>query len=193
MTGELAIGGVQLAQGYLGQPQLTTQKFPVLNGKRWYLTGDFAVRDHSGVFHCLGRIDNQIKVSGYRIELEEIDAALRQVSGRDLVGTVAWPIADGAPKGIVGFVAGSPIDHAALTMALKQKLPTYMVPNRVIALEIIPLNSVAKLTDVPWLNCSKLKVPRWTQYANKRSETIFSKPSSSKVMTNPWLTVIHSL
>jgi len=145
MTGELAIGGVQLAQGYLGQPQLTTQKFPVLNGKRWYLTGDFAVRDLSGVFHCLGRIDNQIKVSGYRIELEEIDAALRQVSGRDLVGTVAWPIVDGAPKGIVGFVAGSPIDSAELTVALKQKLSPYMVPNRVIALEIIPLNSSGKV------------------------------------------------
>ncbi len=145
MTGELAIGGVQLAQGYLGKPQLTSQKFPVLNGKRWYLTGDFAVRDLSGVFHCLGRIDNQIKVSGYRIELEEIDAALRQVSGRDLVGTVAWPIADGTPKGIVGFVAGSPIDPAELTIALKQKLPPYMVPNRVIALEIIPLNSSGKV------------------------------------------------
>lgn len=145
MTGELAIGGDQLAQGYLGQPQLTTQKFPVLKGKRWYLTGDFAVRDLSGVFHCLGRIDNQIKVSGYRIELEEIDAALRQVSGRDLVGTVAWPIVDGAPKGIVGFVAGSPIDSAELTVALKQKLPPYMVPNRVIALEIIPLNSSGKV------------------------------------------------
>ena len=145
MTGELAIGGVQLAQGYLGQPQLTTQKFPVLNGKRWYLTGDFAVRDLLGVFHCLGRIDNQIKVSGYRIELEEIDAALRQVSGRDLVGTVAWPIVDGTPKGIVGFVAGSRIDSAELTVALKQKLPPYMVPNRVIALEIIPLNSSGKV------------------------------------------------
>jgi len=144
-TGELAIGGVQLAQGYLGQPQLTSQKFPVLNGKRWYLTGDFAVRDQSGVFHCLGRIDNQIKVSGYRIELEEIDVALRQVSGRDLVGTVAWPIGDGAPKGIVGFIAGSPIDSAELTVALKQKLPPYMVPNRVIALEIIPLNSSGKV------------------------------------------------
>jgi len=145
MTGELAIGGVQLAQGYLGQPQLTTQKFPVLNGKRWYLTGDFAVRDPSGVFHCLGRIDNQIKVSGYRIELEEIDAALRQVSGQNLVGAVAWPIVDGAAKGIVGFVAESQIGHAELTVALKQKLPPYMVPNRVINLKVIPLNSSGKV------------------------------------------------
>jgi acyl-CoA synthetase (AMP-forming)/AMP-acid ligase II len=145
MVGELAIGGVQLAQGYLGQPQLTTQKFPVLNDKRWYLTGDFAVRDLSGVFHCLGRIDNQIKVSGYRIELEEIDAALRKVSGQNLVGAVTWPIVDGVAKGIFGFVAGSQIDHAELTVALKQKLPPYMVPNRVINLNVIPLNSSGKV------------------------------------------------
>ncbi|WP_367184807.1 amino acid adenylation domain-containing protein [Limnohabitans sp. Rim8] len=145
MIGELAIGGVQLAQGYLGQPKLTIQKFPMLNGKRWYLTGDFAVRDLSGVFHCLGRIDNQIKVSGYRIELEEIDAALRQISGQNLVGAVAWPFVDGAAKGIVGFVAGSPIDHAELTAALKQKLPPYMVPNRVVNLKVIPLNSSGKV------------------------------------------------
>jgi non-ribosomal peptide synthetase component F len=145
MQGELAIGGVQLAQGYLGEPNLTIQKFPLLNGKRWYLTGDFAVRDPSGVFHCLGRIDNQVKVSGYRIELEEIDAALRLVSGRDLVGTVAWPIVDGAAKGIIGFIAGSPMDQTELTLGLKQKLPPYMVPNRVIALENIPLNSSGKV------------------------------------------------
>ena len=74
MPGELAIGGVQLAQGYLGQPKLTVQKFPMLQGKRWYLTGDSAVRDVTGVFHCLGRIDNQIKVSGYRIELVALGA-----------------------------------------------------------------------------------------------------------------------
>ena len=145
VLGELAIGGVQLAQGYLGEPNLTNQKFPMLNGKRWYLTGDFAVRDSSGVFHCLGRIDNQIKVSGYRIELEEIDAALRLVSGRDLVGTVAWPIVDGVAKGLVGFIAGSPMNHNELTIGLKQKLPPYMVPNRVITLENISLNSSGKV------------------------------------------------
>lgn len=145
MPGELAIGGVQLAQGYLGQPKLTVQKFPMLQGKRWYLTGDSAVRDVTGVFHCLGRIDNQIKVSGYRIELEEIDAALRQVCGRDLVGAVAWPIVEGAAKGIVGFIAGSPMDPAELSTVLKQKLPPYMLPNRVVALENMPLNSSGKV------------------------------------------------
>ena len=143
--GELAIAGTQLAQGYIGQPELTAQKFPVFNAKRWYLTGDYAVKDPSGVFHCLGRIDNQVKISGYRIELEEIDAALRLVSGRDLVGTVAWPVVDGVAKGIVGFIAGSEMDHAELIIGLKQKLPPYMAPHRVIGLDHMPLNASGKV------------------------------------------------
>jgi amino acid adenylation domain-containing protein len=143
--GELAIAGAQLARGYLDAPELTAQKFPVLNEKRWYLTGDYAVKDPSGVFHCLGRIDNQVKISGYRIELEEIDAALRLVSGRDLVGTVAWPVVDGVAKGIVGFIAGSAMDHAGLIIELKQKLQPYMVPHRVIGLDHMPLNASGKV------------------------------------------------
>jgi D-alanine--poly(phosphoribitol) ligase subunit 1 len=143
--GELAIAGTQLARGYMGQSELTAQKFPVLNGKRWYLTGDNAVKEPTGVFHCLGRIDNQVKVSGYRIELEEIDAALRLVSGRDLVAAVAWPVVDGMAKGIVGFIAGASMDTSELLVGLKQKLQAYMVPHRVIFLDVVPLNTSGKV------------------------------------------------
>ena len=143
--GELVIGGVQLAQGYLGAPELSAKKFPVFNEKRWYLTGDSAIRDAAGEFHFLGRMDNQIKVSGYRIELEEIDIALRLVSGRDLVGAVAWPIVDGVVKGIVGFIAGAAMDDAELISGLKQALQPYMVPQRVIALAHMPLNASGKV------------------------------------------------
>ena len=145
MTGELVLGGVQLARGYLGAPELTEQKFPVWNAKRWYLTGDYALRDASGDFHYLGRIDNQIKVFGHRVELEEIDAALRLVSGRDLVGAVAWPLVDGMAKGLVGFIAGSDLDQAQLLAGLKQTLQPYMVPQQVIALESMPLNASGKV------------------------------------------------
>jgi D-alanine--poly(phosphoribitol) ligase subunit 1 len=62
--GELALAGVQLAEGYLNAEVLTQTRFPIINGKRWYLTGDLAFRDASGVFHHLGRVDNQIKVMG---------------------------------------------------------------------------------------------------------------------------------
>lgn len=143
--GELVIGGVQLADGYLGATELTAARFPMLGGKRWYRTGDLALRDGAGTFHCLGRIDNQVKVLGYRVELEEIDAHLRVVSGADVVGSIAWPMVDGMARGIVCFVGASTIDVERVMNALKERVPPYMIPNQLIALEKIPLNSSGKV------------------------------------------------
>lgn len=143
--GELAIAGVQLAEGYLGTPDLTAQRFPTLNATRWYRTGDLALRDRSGRFHCLGRIDNQVKVMGYRVELEEVDAHLRIVSGVDIVGSVAWPLADGMARGIVSFVGAESIDAQRTLEELKARIPPYMLPSRVIAMENMPLNSSGKV------------------------------------------------
>lgn len=143
--GELAIAGVQLAQGYLGSPELTAQRFATYGGMRWYRTGDLALRDRAGVFHCLGRIDNQVKVMGYRVELEEIDAHLRVVSGTDLVGSVAWPLSDGVARGIVGFVGAGTIDAPRLLEQLKARIPPYMLPSRLLAVEHMPLNASGKV------------------------------------------------
>jgi acyl-CoA synthetase (AMP-forming)/AMP-acid ligase II len=144
-AGELAICGVQLAQGYLGAPELTAARFPLINGKRWYRSGDLGMRDASGVFHCLGRIDNQIKVLGYRVELEEIDAHLREVSGHALASAVAWPMDNGVAGGIVTFVGAAVVDEAAVVSALRLRLPAYMLPSRVIALEDMPINANGKV------------------------------------------------
>ena len=146
--GELAIGGVQLALGYLDASELTAQRFPQLGGKRWYRTGDLAVCDADGVFHCLGRIDNQVKIMGYRVELEEIEAHLRSASGVDLVAAVAWPVVDGIAKGSVGFVGFSTtqsVDQAAVITRMRRSLPAYMVPNRIVGLESMPLNTSGKV------------------------------------------------
>jgi len=146
--GELAIGGVQLALGYLGAPELTEQRFPQYGSSRWYLTGDLAVCDAQGVFHCLGRIDNQVKIMGYRVELEEIEAHLRSASGVDLVAAVAWPVVDGIAKGSVGFVGVSAmqsVDQTAVITRMRQSLPAYMVPNRIVGLESMPLNTSGKV------------------------------------------------
>src|SRR6185437_6829554 len=80
MQGQLAISGPQVALGYFKHPELTRQRFPSLDGKRWYLTGDLARQDQQGVFHHLGRLDNQVKVLGQRVELEEIESHLRTLS-----------------------------------------------------------------------------------------------------------------
>lgn len=144
-TGELALAGIQLAEGYLDAPELTASRFPMIDGKRWYLTGDLASQDDEGEFHCLGRIDNQIKLHGYRVELEEVDTHLRQVSGNAMAATVAWPIVDGTPRGLVAFVGDPNIDSGAIVAALNALLPAYMVPGRVLGLDSLPLNASGKI------------------------------------------------
>ncbi len=75
--GELLLSGPQLALGYFDDPKSTEAKFVNIDGKRWYKTGDLALRDRDGIFHYLGRIDNQVKVRGYRVELEDVESHLR--------------------------------------------------------------------------------------------------------------------
>jgi acyl-coenzyme A synthetase/AMP-(fatty) acid ligase len=143
--GELAIAGVQLASGYLNESELTARRFPSYARQRWYLTGDQAIQDAAGVFHCLGRIDNQIKVMGYRVELEEVDAQLREVSHADVVGSIAWPVVEGMARGIVSFVHASAIDAERLLNDLKARVPAYMLPTRIVALDNMPLNASGKV------------------------------------------------
>ena len=145
MPGELLIAGEQLAEGYLDAPDLTSARFPVIEGKRWYRTGDLALRDASGRIHCLGRLDNQVKILGHRIELDEVDAHLRHASGADLVSAVAWPLVDGAAHGIVAFVGAPAIDDERIISVLKARIPAYMLPRRVIAMQDLPLNAGGKV------------------------------------------------
>ena len=145
LPGELLIAGQQLAAGYLDAPELTAARFPVIEGKRWYRTGDLALRDASGCFHCLGRIDHQVKILGHRIELDEVDVHLRHASGVDLVSAVAWPLVHGAAHGIVAFVGAPAIDHDGIISALQARMPAYMLPRRVIALQSMPLNASGKV------------------------------------------------
>jgi len=90
-------------------------------------------------------MDNQVKVLGYRVELEEIDAHVRAVTGADVVGSVAWPVVEGMARSVVCFVGALTLDSEAVIHALKLRLPPYMVPNQVIALEAMPLNTSGKV------------------------------------------------
>jgi len=148
--GELALSGAQLAAGYLDDPEQTGRRFPTLTHPtlgtgRWYLTGDFAYFDENGVFHCLGRIDNQVKIMGHRVELEDLEAHLRAICKTDAVAAVAWPIKDGHATGIVAFVCGAGIAPAAAREELRSRIPAYMVPAKVVARETLPLNANGKV------------------------------------------------
>ncbi|WP_052161160.1 AMP-binding protein [Hoeflea sp. BAL378] len=143
--GEIALSGRQLAEGYFAQGPLTAERFPMIDGERWYLTGDSGYRDADGVFHHLGRLDNQVKVNGHRVELEEIDMQIRRAAGTDMACAVAWPVSHGSAQGIVGFVAGGRAGGDEIRAALRDCLPPHMVPARIHVLETLPLNGNGKV------------------------------------------------
>lgn len=144
LPGEIALSGPQLAQGYLNASPEQDARFCILDGQRWYLTGDLGMRDENGVFHHLGRTDNQVKVKGNRIELEEVEAHLRRACDSDGVAVVAWPLLDGVPQGLVGFCT-SALTPEQITEALLTTLPRYMVPEPIHVVATLPVNINGKV------------------------------------------------
>ncbi len=139
-TGEIAISSSQLSDGYFNRPELNAKAFRMIEGKRWYFTGDLGMRDGNGVLHHMGRADNQVKMKGNRIELEEVEMHLRRACGTDLAAVVAWPVVDGSAQGLVGFIAGDGVDIAAVRREMAKTLPDYMVPGRLDVLAELPRN-----------------------------------------------------
>jgi amino acid adenylation domain-containing protein len=145
MEGQLAVSGGQIAQGYFNDAELTRLRFPSINGRTWYLTGDLAREDERGIFHHLGRIDNQVKVLGQRVELEEVEAHLREIVGTGLVAAVAWPLDGTLATGIVAFHCAPGVTRDQVREGMKKRVPDYMVPQWVYHLDALPLGSSGKI------------------------------------------------
>ncbi len=149
IPGDLWLGGDQLALGYVGRPGLTAASFrpdPFQRqpGGRLYRTGDIARRRRDGALEYLGRQDQQVKLRGHRIELAEIEVALRaHEQVRDAVVLLANP---GGDARLVAYVVpeGSPPSHAVLREHLGQALPAHMVPASYAFLAAIPLTGNGK-------------------------------------------------
>lgn len=142
-VGELAIAGEQVAIDYHNDSALTLQKFITFNNKRWYLTGDLSVKDDTGTFYCMGRLDNQIKYLGHRIELEEIDSYIRKYSHSNMVATVLY--ADEKIQKLIAFIEGQDIDVKELYQNLKKDLPYYMIPTDIRVMSNLPLTQNGKI------------------------------------------------
>ncbi len=150
VPGELHLAGVGLAHGYLNRPELTAEKFITgLDGQRLYRTGDLARWRPDGTIDYLGRIDGQIKLRGLRIELGEIEVALREQPG---VRDAAVVVREDTPgdRRLVAYLvmtspATDPMDPVALRLALKRRLPDYMVPSAFVELAELPLSPNGKL------------------------------------------------
>ncbi|MFD8100636.1 amino acid adenylation domain-containing protein [Nocardia fluminea] len=149
IVGELYLSGVQLARGYLGKPAITADRFvadPTRPGARMYRTGDLVRRLPGGRFGYLGRADAQVKVRGYRIEVGEIETALRRSADIDTAAVTVVRRAGGAS--LVGFVvgkAGRAVIVSRVRADLAQRLPAYMIPARIVVLDQLPVNVNGKL------------------------------------------------
>ncbi len=143
VVGNLYLGGVQLARGYLGRADLTAERFiddPFHPGERLYLTGDLARRRPDGAVVFLGRADHQVKIRGLRIELGEIEAAIVASGQTRAVAVIAR---DG--RIIAYVVPGDGYTPDALRAALAERLPDYMLPAAIVELAALPVTANGKL------------------------------------------------
>ena len=143
--GELALSGPQVALGYFQDPGRTEKRFPVIDGKVWYRTGDLVYREESGIYHHLGRIDDQVKIRGHRVELGEIEANLAEICGSDSVAAVAWPVDHGSARGVAVFHCVEGLPAEKVREALLRRVPRYAVPQQVLQLAGLPLTANGKV------------------------------------------------
>nr|WP_255492750.1 amino acid adenylation domain-containing protein [Luteimonas sp. RC10] len=150
VVGDLYLGGVQLARGYLGRDDLTAERFiadPYRPGGRLYRTGDLARWRDDGAVEFLGRSDHQVKLRGLRIELGEIEAAI-VASGQAAQAAVIVREDRAGDRRLVGYlqpVAADAFDAEALRTAVAAQVPDYMVPAAFVALATWPVTANGKL------------------------------------------------
>ncbi|MCB4769601.1 amino acid adenylation domain-containing protein [Ancylobacter sp. Lp-2] len=157
--GQLCVGGEGLALGYLNAPEMTEEKFRFVPsvGERLYLTGDVVRRRPDGVYEFFGRADQQVKIDGKRIEIEEIETALRNEP--DVADVAVVACGDAGAKRLIAFIKQAPqASREALIHTigdrLRRALPAYMVPSGFRVVEALPLTANGKidrtqLTTIP--------------------------------------------
>lgn len=157
-AGQLYIAGAALARGYLGMPSRTAAVFVPdpysdVPGRRMYATGDRAMLDADGNAVYLGRLDDQVKIDGYRVEVGEVEHALRECPG---VVDAAMVVRGDLPGGaaIAAYLMGSPSTDDVMVKWLRDRLPSHMIPRFYVWLDTLPLNRPgkvdrARLAEIP--------------------------------------------
>lgn len=166
VAGDLYLGGVQLARGYLGQPELTAERFiahPFIHGERLYKSGDVARFREDGAIEYLGRSDDQVKLRGLRIELGDINHALSTAAGVAGAEVLLRQVGGGEPR-LVAYVQPQSthvdgLEPGALRVHLAARLPDYMIPTAFVTVQEWPLSANGKL------NRKALPLPETAQSA----------------------------
>lgn len=148
--GELCLSGPQVTSGYLNNSVETEKRFVIFENAPesvWYRTGDWVLQNKDGCLQFLGRVDDQIQVRGYRVELQEIDKVLREAAGVELAVCVPKITTPGSADAIFAFIEGNPdrFSTAEIFDTCKKRLPEYMMPEAIFFIEKMPLNDNGKI------------------------------------------------
>ncbi|WP_165606768.1 non-ribosomal peptide synthetase [Mycolicibacterium iranicum] len=171
VVGELYVAGRGVGMGYIGRGGLTSSRFVACPygaaGQRMYRTGDLVRWRADGQLQYVGRADEQVKIRGYRIEPGEVQAVLASVDGVEHAVVMAREDRPGDPR-LVGYITGT-ADPAKVRATLTERLPAYMVPAAVLAIEAIPLTVSGKLDR------NALPAPDYLDIENYRAPTTLTE------------------
>lgn len=144
VPGELWVSGRGIARGYRGRPDLTAEKFVEYDGRTWYRTGDLVRYRPDGTLDFVGRIDHRVKISNYRVELGDVESALKRVPHVD--GAVA-AVLPGEPDLLAALVSTDDpnLDPQSVAAALTQLVPEHMIPKIIVVADRIPYTVNGKL------------------------------------------------
>jgi surfactin synthase thioesterase subunit len=185
VPGELYIGGVGVARGYLHQPELSSEKFipsPFGGSGKLYKTGDIAKVLGTGDIDYLGRIDNQVKIRGMRIELGEIENLLQRHADIDEAVVLAIDPGNGDKKLCCFYRSQKEISAKELTMYLSGTLPGYMIPSYFYHIDVFPVNRNGKLDR------SRLPQPGAQLRLQERTAP---RNATEELIANAWASVLH--
>jgi amino acid adenylation domain-containing protein len=173
MIGELYIGGIQVAKGYLNRSSMTRERFiddPFSEGGRLYRTGDLCRWLPDGNIQFLGRIDDQVKIRGYRVEPGEIEAALLNVGGVNKAVVLVKEDKSGNKRLIAYLVVNTAYSQTAAMQYLRSQLPEYMVPVALITLDGLPMTNNGKINKAA-LPVPDMQAIAGQEYVAPRTET----------------------
>ena len=189
VPGELYIGGDGLAHGYLNRPELTAERFlpdPFVDrpGSRMYRTGDIAKYRRDGRVDCLGRVDHQVKLRGFRLELGEIEAALVDHDAVRQAVVTMQADASGEARLVAFFVAdrGAAPTASDLRKHLRKRLPDYMIPSFFMELGALPLTQNGKV--------DRLALPRAFGSAGGREKVVPPRTATERAIAEIWQSVL---
>lgn len=185
--GEIAIGGAGVARGYLNRDELNTEKFVSLNRQhsveRIYLTGDLGYLNEHQEYICLGRKDDQVKINGHRVELQEIESTLNQLSSVKESLVIAKVNTDETQSLIAYIIGNNNFNKKETIQYLRNKLPDYMVPMVFISINQFPLTANGKV--------DKKQLPNLSDSNDPGGIYIAPKTEIQHLIQNIWSETLH--